>query len=226
MKRDHANAREAKAASRRAPRDSRSRSRRWPKDSKLYQRMRRFDETPEPSGKVAAKKTASAKTASASIEADGPCALIRDPEARRAASALRLPARARRHAEELGGAQGAEPRPGRQAAGGARRGSSARLRPFEGEIPRASTARGSVIVWDHGTWEPVGSIAARGGLSRPASSSSGSHGEKLHGGWTLVRSAHARQRATGAVAADQGARRGRRAPTADYDIVLKSRAAC
>src|SRR5687768_1786861 len=42
---------------------------------------------------------------------------------RRDAFALRLSPRARRRAEELGGAQGAEPRPRRQAARGADRGS-------------------------------------------------------------------------------------------------------
>ena len=55
--------------------------------------------------------------------------------------ALRLPPRARRHAEELGGAEGAEPRPGRQAHGGARRGPSDRLRRLRGNDPEGPVRR-------------------------------------------------------------------------------------
>src|SRR5204863_4431724 len=43
---------------------------------------------------------------------------------------------------------------------------------------------GTVIVWDRGTWEPVGDPKAgyRAGKLKFVL-----HGEKLHGGWTLVR---------------------------------------
>ena len=41
-----------------------------------------------------------------------------------------------------------------------------------------------MIVWDHGTWEPVGD--ARAGY-RDGKLKFRLHGEKLHGGWTLVR---------------------------------------
>ena len=67
---------------------------------------------------------------------------FRDPEARRDPPALRLPPRARRHAEELGGAEGAEPRPGRQADGGACRGPPDRLRPLRGNDPEGAVRRG------------------------------------------------------------------------------------
>src|SRR5882757_9910628 len=60
---------------------------------------------------------------------------------------------------------------------------------FEGSIPEGNYGAGSVIVWDRGTWEPqAGSIDearetyAKGKLKFVL------HGEKLHGGWTLVRS--------------------------------------
>ena len=55
---------------------------------------------------------------------------------------------------------------------------------FEGTIPKKQYGAGTVIVWDRGTWEPVGD--ARDGLS------AGKlvfrlHGEKLAGLWELVR---------------------------------------
>jgi bifunctional non-homologous end joining protein LigD len=55
---------------------------------------------------------------------------------------------------------------------------------FEGDIPAKQYGAGSVIVWDRGTWEPIGD--PRAGLA------SGKlvfalHGEKLAGRWELVR---------------------------------------
>ena len=68
-------------------------------------------------------------------------ARVRHPEARGEPPALRLPARARRRAAELGGAQGTEPRSRRQAPRDARRGPSARIRRLRRHrFPRGSTA--------------------------------------------------------------------------------------
>jgi bifunctional non-homologous end joining protein LigD len=55
---------------------------------------------------------------------------------------------------------------------------------FEGTIPKGQYGAGEVIVWDNGTWEPVGD--AREGL-RAGKLKFRLHGRKLHGGWTLVR---------------------------------------
>ncbi|SHN13707.1 DNA ligase D [Rhizobacter sp. OV335] len=55
---------------------------------------------------------------------------------------------------------------------------------FEGEIPKKQYGAGTVIVWDRGTWEPVGDVAeglAKGKLIFHL------HGEKLAGLWELVR---------------------------------------
>ena len=55
---------------------------------------------------------------------------------------------------------------------------------FEGEIPGGQYGAGSVIVWDNGTWVPVGDARAgycAGKLKFQL------HGKKLTGGWTLVR---------------------------------------
>ncbi len=55
---------------------------------------------------------------------------------------------------------------------------------FEGTIPKGQYGAGEVIVWDNGTWEPLGDPQAgyRAGKLKFRLS-----GKKLHGGWTLVR---------------------------------------
>ena len=74
-------------------------------------------------------------------QAQGQGRQLRRPEARRLAAPLGFPARARRRAQELGGAQGAEPRPRREPAGDAHRGPSARLRRrSRAPSPRANMA--------------------------------------------------------------------------------------
>src|SRR5678815_3851239 len=55
---------------------------------------------------------------------------------------------------------------------------------FEGTIPKGQYGAGQVIVWDNGTWEPIGD--PREGY-RAGKLKFRLHGKKLHGGWTLVR---------------------------------------
>lgn len=55
---------------------------------------------------------------------------------------------------------------------------------FEGVIPEGHYGAGSVVVWDRGTWTPLGD--ARKGY-REGKLKFELHGEKLHGGFTLVR---------------------------------------
>jgi bifunctional non-homologous end joining protein LigD len=55
---------------------------------------------------------------------------------------------------------------------------------FEGTIPKGQYGGGTVMLWDRGTWEPDGdasSMLAKGDLKFTL------NGEKLHGGWVLVR---------------------------------------
>jgi bifunctional non-homologous end joining protein LigD len=56
---------------------------------------------------------------------------------------------------------------------------------FEGVIPEGEYGGGTVMIWDHGTWEPevpdVGRALARGDLKFRL------RGKKLRGSWVLVR---------------------------------------
>jgi bifunctional non-homologous end joining protein LigD len=57
---------------------------------------------------------------------------------------------------------------------------------FEGVIPKGEYGGGTVLLWDQGTWEPEGDaeeMYRRGRLSFEL------HGQKLHGGFALVRTA-------------------------------------
>ena len=55
---------------------------------------------------------------------------------------------------------------------------------FEGIIPQGEYGGGTVMLWDRGTWEPIGD--AREGY-RKGRLKFTLHGEKLRGGWMLVR---------------------------------------
>jgi len=55
---------------------------------------------------------------------------------------------------------------------------------FEGTIPASQYGAGKVIIWDSGTWQPVGD-ASQGYLAGQLKFEL--HGQKLHGKWVLVR---------------------------------------
>jgi bifunctional non-homologous end joining protein LigD len=55
---------------------------------------------------------------------------------------------------------------------------------FEGTIPQGEYGGGTVMMWDEGTWEPEGD--PRTGLER-GHLSFVLHGERLKGGWGLIR---------------------------------------
>ncbi len=56
---------------------------------------------------------------------------------------------------------------------------------FEGVIPPKQYGSGTVLLWDRGTWEPQGDVDAG---YRQGKLKFRLHGEKLSGGWTLVKS--------------------------------------
>ena len=127
-----------------------------------YRRKRDPRRTPEPFGGDAGRRPR-----------------LRRAAARRPASPLRPAARAGRRARELGGAEGHSARAWRAASRRARRGSPARVRDFEGEIPAGQYGAGTVEIWDSGTYELV-EEKRDGGLTVRL------HGARLDGVWTLV----------------------------------------
>jgi bifunctional non-homologous end joining protein LigD len=144
-----------------------------------YHRKRRFNETPEPSG-AGGKKARSPDTAHAlsyviqehharrlhydfRLELDGTLlswAVPKGPSLD--PSVKRLAVHVEDHPLEYGS--------------------------FEGEIPEGNYGAGSVIVWDRGTWEPVGGEAHARETYKAGKLKFTLHGEKLRGNWMLVRS--------------------------------------
>ena len=148
-----------------------------------YQRMRRFNQTPEPSGHAAAK----ARRTSKKVQASALSFVIQEHDARRLHYDFRLELDGTLKSWAVPKGPSLDPQVKRLAV-------HVEDHPvdygsFEGDIPEGNYGAGSVIVWDRGTWEPhSGSIDearenyAKGKLKFVL------HGEKLRGGWTLVRS--------------------------------------
>ena len=72
---------------------------------------------------------------------------------------------------------------------------------FEGTIPQGEYGGGTVMLWDQGTWEPIGDAQrgyAKGNLTFEL------HGKRLKGRWHLVRMrGRARRREARELASDQ-----------------------
>ena len=147
-----------------------------------YRRKRRFDDTPEPSGDERRRAARGTRAGQAS----GLSFVIQEHHARRLHYDFRL---------ELDGTlkSWAVPKGPSMDPSVKRLAVHVEDHPlaygsFEGEIPEGNYGAGQVIVWDRGTWEPVGGAAqasrdyARGKLKFRL------HGDKLRGGFTLVRS--------------------------------------
>src|SRR3984957_9756150 len=143
-----------------------------------YQRMRRFNQTPEPSGQPAAKRRAK-KAPEAAMSF-----VIQEHDARRLHYDFRL---------ELDGTlkswaipKGPSLDPGVKRLAVHVEDHPLEYAQFEGRIPAGNYGAGEVIVWDRGTWEPdsddPGGDFARGKLKFSLA------GDKLSGGWTLVKS--------------------------------------
>ncbi|MCX4146083.1 DNA ligase D [Paraburkholderia madseniana] len=150
----------------------------------LYSRKRRFDETPEPSG-TAARKKAGRKSA-ARVLNEALSYVIQEHDARRLHYDFRL---------ELNGTllswavpKGPSLDPSVKRLAVHVEDHPVEYGSFEGEIPPGNYGAGTVIVWDRGTWEPVGGAAEAARSYKAGKLKFRLFGEKLHGGWTLVRS--------------------------------------
>ncbi|EDZ99105.1 DNA ligase D [Burkholderia sp. H160] len=153
----------------------------------LYHRKRRFEETPEPAG-ATTRKRAGSKTGKRAHEAS-PHTLsyvIQEHDARRLHYDFRL---------ELNGAllswavpKGPSLDPSVKRLAVHVEDHPVEYGTFEGEIPPGNYGAGTVIVWDRGTWEPAGGATEAARAYAAGKLKFHLHGEKLHGGWTLVRS--------------------------------------
>ncbi|CAH2894321.1 MAG: ATP-dependent DNA ligase (EC clustered with Ku protein, LigD [uncultured Paraburkholderia sp.] len=151
----------------------------------LYNRKRRFDETPEPAGNKATRKRVGRNAARPGPD-EGLSYVIQEHHAQRLHYDFRL---------ELNGAllswavpKGPSLDPSVKRLAVHVEDHPVEYGSFEGEIPPGNYGAGTVIVWDRGTWEPVGGAAEAARAYRAGKLKFHLHGEKLHGGWTLVRS--------------------------------------
>ncbi|MDR5738279.1 MULTISPECIES: DNA ligase D [unclassified Caballeronia] len=149
-----------------------------------YQRMRRFNETPEPSGeKTAARRASRAKKPAKQALSF----VIQEHDARRLHYDFRLELDGTLKSWAVPKGPSLDPSVKRLAV-------HVEDHPidygsFEGAIPEGNYGAGSVIVWDRGTWAPQ----AGGPEDAAREYEKGKlkfvlDGEKLQGGWTLVRS--------------------------------------
>ncbi|MCC8391358.1 DNA ligase D [Paraburkholderia sp. MMS20-SJTR3] len=151
----------------------------------LYHRKRRFEDTPEPAGATARKRGGSRKGA-ARDAGDTLSYVIQEHDARRLHYDFRL---------ELNGAllswavpKGPSLDPSVKRLAVHVEDHPVEYGSFEGEIPPGNYGAGSVIVWDRGSWEPAGGPAEAARAYAAGKLKFQLHGEKLRGGWTLVRS--------------------------------------
>src|SRR5258706_6726642 len=148
-----------------------------------YQRKRRFDETPEPSG-VAAKNAAAAKRA-AGKTAHSLSYVIQDHDARRLHYDFRLELDGTLKSWAVPKGPSLDPSVKRLAV-------HVEDHPleygsFEGEIPAGNYGAGSGIVWDRGPWEPDRGEAQARLMYKAGQLQFTLHGEKLHRQWGLGR---------------------------------------
>ena len=153
-----------------------------------YQRKRRFDATPEPSGTAArAKGAKGARTvARKTAKQHSLSFVIQEHDARRLHYDFRLELDGTLKSWAVPKGPSLDPSVKRLAV-------HVEDHPleygsFEGNIPEGNYGAGSVIVWDRGTWEPTGGEAGARDAYKAGKLKFHLNGEKLHGGWTLVRS--------------------------------------
>ncbi|MFC0397129.1 DNA ligase D [Paraburkholderia rhizosphaerae] len=149
-----------------------------------YHRKRRFDKTPEPSGATAQRRSTSGTAARKSAHALA--YVIQEHDARRLHYDFRLELDGTLKSWAVPKGPSLDPSVKRLAV-------HVEDHPleygsFEGTIPQGHYGAGEVIVWDRGTWEPAGGEDDARAAYAAGKLKFHLHGDKLHGGWTLVRS--------------------------------------
>jgi bifunctional non-homologous end joining protein LigD len=144
-----------------------------------YHRKRRFDATPEPAGKPARQESPRKSVRALSY-------VIQEHDARRLHYDFRLELDGTLKSWAVPKGPSLDPSVKRLAV-------HVEDHPleygsFEGEIPPGNYGAGSVIVWDRGTWSPDGGLAQAREDYRAGKLKFTLNGDKLHGGWMLVRS--------------------------------------
>ncbi|WP_028203792.1 DNA ligase D [Paraburkholderia nodosa] len=144
----------------------------------VYEQKRRFDETPEPRGR-AARHSARPRDGEGSF-------VIQRHDARRLHYDFRLELDGTLKSWAIPKGPSLDPAVKRLAV-------HVEDHPleygsFEGRIPEGSYGAGAVAIWDHGVWRPEGGLrGAREGYAQGKLKFT-LEGERLHGGWALVRS--------------------------------------
>ena len=144
----------------------------------VYEQKRRFDETPEPRGRTA-RRSARPREGEGSF-------VIQRHDARRLHYDFRLELDGTLKSWAIPKGPSLDPTVKRLAV-------HVEDHPleygsFEGRIPEGSYGAGTVAIWDHGVWRPEGGLrGAREGYAQGKLKFT-LEGERLHGGWTLVRS--------------------------------------
>jgi bifunctional non-homologous end joining protein LigD len=151
-----------------------------------YHRKRRFDETPEPSGATARRRTGSRGAGAARKASRALAFVIQEHDAKRLHYDFRLELDGTLKSWAVPKGPSLDPSVKRLAV-------HVEDHPldygsFEGTIPEGHYGAGDVIVWDRGTWEPVGGENEARAAYEAGKLKFQLHGDKLHGGWTLVRS--------------------------------------
>ena len=149
-----------------------------------YHRKRRFDETPEPSGKSTSSATGRERSSRKTTQALS--YVIQEHDARRLHYDFRLELDGTLKSWAVPKGPSLDPSVKRLAVHVEDH--PVEYGSFEGEIPPGNYGAGSVVVWDRGTWEPDGGVAHARESYRAGKLKFTLKGDKLHGGWMLVRS--------------------------------------
>jgi bifunctional non-homologous end joining protein LigD len=151
-----------------------------------YRRKRRFDETPEPSGAPQRRRGETPAKGNGNPNGHALSFVIQEHDARRLHYDFRLELDGTLKSWAVPKGPSLDPSVKRLAVHVEDHPLEYGL--FEGEIPEGNYGAGTVLVWDRGTWEHAGGERAAHDAYESGKLKFRLDGEKLRGGWTLVKS--------------------------------------